>query len=151
MFTSSTTKMCRHKHCRHVVRVPDRIKRLQTTMHKMHNTDVCKCKLDPQKGICMPCCTYHIEFLFFWNMSKIKLTRRVREKKSYNHWYFTMIVMNMGKTIWTACRRAVPWEKCPCRICGYRRPWSACACAQADLGLRYPFTALPVITDYMNG
>ena len=30
------------------------------------------------------------------------------------------------------------YEKVPYAICGQRRPWSACAFAQADLGLRCP-------------
>ena len=31
-------------------------------------------------------------------------------------------------------------EKGPYAICGQRSPWSACAQAQAELGLRFPLT-----------
>ena len=46
-----------------------------------------------------------------------------------------------------------PWcsthEKGPYAICGQRRPWSACANAQADQGLRCPLTKSMYVTVYV--
>ena len=41
-------------------------------------------------------------------------------------------------------------EKGPYPICGQRRPWSACAFAQADLGLRCPLTESMDIVVYVD-
>ena len=49
--------------------------------------------------------------------------------------YITGAQIHCGHWIWSASQ-----EKGPYAICGQRRPWSACAYAQADLGLRCPLT-----------
>ena len=42
---------------------------------------------------------------------------------------------NVAKSLWCATQKKGPYT-----VCGQRRPWSACAFGQADLGLRCPLT-----------
>ena len=68
------------------------------------------------------------------------------------NWFFTLPYCYLVRSLWRqGCqkwqdsilklmRNARTHEKSPYAICGQRRPKSACAFAQADLGLRCPLT-----------
>ena len=63
---------------------------------------------------------------------------------SWYYWQATIIIYRECSFFCTFSFYAYIWctmhEEDPYTFCGQRRPWSACANAQADLGLRCPLT-----------